>query len=184
MWCELQFAVFNRKVPIYGPYLFHLISTTWERLFPQDEFEAPGWIRHESVRLRIKPHWANTTTFAEAARQAVDEEELGREEVAADRSAFSPPSDEPSWAKKLKNKMKRLFCMQVQGQYKAYVAQKESRRREIRILRACGEDVASGSEKHITPKTTWMEKQGYKWSDSEEESVPAAESDDEESFPA
>ena len=22
MWCELQFAVFTRKVPIYGPYLF------------------------------------------------------------------------------------------------------------------------------------------------------------------
>ena len=34
MWCVLQFAVFNCKVPIYGPYLFHLISMTWERLFP------------------------------------------------------------------------------------------------------------------------------------------------------
>ena len=28
MWCEVQFPVFNRKVPIYGPYLFHLISMT------------------------------------------------------------------------------------------------------------------------------------------------------------
>ena len=71
--------------------------------------------------------------------------------------------------------------MQVQGQYKAHVAQKESRRRDIRILRACREDVASGSEKHITPETDWMEKQGYKWTDSEE-FVPAAESEDEESF--
>ena len=34
MWCELRFAVFNRKVPIYGPYLFHLISATWEKLYP------------------------------------------------------------------------------------------------------------------------------------------------------
>jgi hypothetical protein len=25
MWCELQSAVFHRKVPIYGPYLFYLI---------------------------------------------------------------------------------------------------------------------------------------------------------------
>ena len=72
--------------------------------------------------------------------------------------------------------------MQVHGQYKAHVAQKESRRRDIRILRACGEDVANGSEKHITPETAWMEKQGYKWTDSEEEYVPAAESGNDESF--
>ena len=74
--------------------------------------------------------------------------------------------------------------MQVWGQYKAHVAQKESHRCDISILRACGEDVASGSEKHITPETAWMEKQGYKWTDLEEESVPAAESEDEESFSA
>ena len=41
MWCELQFAVFNRKVPIYGPYLFLLIMRTWEKLYPDDEFVAP-----------------------------------------------------------------------------------------------------------------------------------------------
>ena len=42
MWCELQFVVFNRKVPIYGTYMFHLISKTWEKLYPNDEFEALG----------------------------------------------------------------------------------------------------------------------------------------------
>ena len=41
MWCELRFAVYNHKVPIYGHYLFHLISATWEKLYPQDDFEAP-----------------------------------------------------------------------------------------------------------------------------------------------
>ena len=41
MWCELWFAVFNRKVPIYGPYLFRLISKTWEKMFPGEEFLAP-----------------------------------------------------------------------------------------------------------------------------------------------
>ena len=74
--------------------------------------------------------------------------------------------------------------MQVQGQFKAHVAQKEGRRRDIRILRVCREDMASGSEKHITPEAAWMAKQGYKWTDSKEEYVPAAESDDEESFSA
>jgi len=41
MWCEIQFAVLNRKVPIYGPYLFLLITRTWEKLYPNDEFVAP-----------------------------------------------------------------------------------------------------------------------------------------------
>ena len=41
MWCELRFAVFNRKVPIYGPYLFLLITKTWEKLYPTEEFLAP-----------------------------------------------------------------------------------------------------------------------------------------------
>ena len=52
MWSELQFAVFHRKVPIYGPYLFLLISKTWDKLFPGEEFLAPNWIRHEPIKLR------------------------------------------------------------------------------------------------------------------------------------
>ena len=41
MWVELRFAVYNRKVPIYGLYLNLLISKTWEKMFPGDEFLAP-----------------------------------------------------------------------------------------------------------------------------------------------
>ena len=90
--------MFNRKVPIYGPNLFHLISKTWEKLYPNDEFEAPGWIRHDPIKLRIKSQWANTTTTAEAAKMDVDEEEIEEEEADEDRSAgYTPPSAEPSW---------------------------------------------------------------------------------------
>src|SRR4051812_7977727 len=102
MWCELRFAVFNRKVPIYGPYLFLLISKTWEKLYPGDEFLAPDWIRHEPISPRVKSNWANTTTRAEAsaARRTVDEEEAGAEDVAKDCAARSShSSSEPSWAK-------------------------------------------------------------------------------------
>ena len=114
----------------------------------------------------------------------MDEDEIEKEEAIADRSAFTTPSVEPSWAEKLKIKMKMLFSMQVQSQYKAHVAQKEGRRRDNMILRVCGEDVASGSKRHITPEAAWLAKQGYKWTDSEEEYIPAVESDDEESFSA
>ena len=66
MWCELRYVVFHRKVPIYGPYLHHLIHKTWEKLFPGEEFHAPNWFHHEPIKLRQKNGRANTTTRAEA----------------------------------------------------------------------------------------------------------------------
>ena len=58
--------------------MFQLISTTWERVYPQDEFEAPGWIRHEPINLRIKSLWANTTSRADtAAAMDMDAEPAG-----------------------------------------------------------------------------------------------------------
>ena len=82
--------------------------------------------------------------------------------------------------------MKKLFCMQSQGKYRAHVAQKQSRCRGKRILRKLGEEVSSGSEKNITPEADWMAKQGLMWTKYEEdteEPIPAADSDD-ESFSA
>ena len=100
MWCELRFAVFTRKVPIYGPYLFLLLSSTWEKTYPSDEFLAPDWIRHESISLRVKPNWANTTTRAEASsarRDAGEGEAAAAETAAEDRAARSTTSSsEPS----------------------------------------------------------------------------------------
>ena len=47
-----------------------------------------------------------------------DKEEVEEENVAEDNSTgYAPPSTEPSWAKKLKAKMKALFYMQAKGQY-------------------------------------------------------------------
>ena len=37
----------------------------------------------------------------------------------------------------------------------------------------------SGSEVNITPEAEWLAKQGYQWTESEEESIPAAETDEE-----
>ena len=88
---------------------------------------------------------------------AVDGEESEAEDADEDRSAgYAPPSTEPSWAKKLKAKMKALFCMQAKGQYRTHVASKESRRCDKRILRSFGKDITSGSEKHITPEAECM----------------------------
>ena len=165
--------------------MFLLITKTWEKLYPDEEFVAPDWIRHDPTKLCIKPQWANTTTRAEAeaARMDVDEDEIEEEDADEDSSAgYSPSSSEPSWVKKLKNKMKALFYMQAKGQYRSHVSQKESRRRDKRILRTFGEQISSGSERVITPEVVWMARQGYVWTDSKEdkeETVPAAEFDEE-----
>ena len=107
---------------------------------------------------------------AAAAQMDVDEEEIVEEAADEDSSrGYAPPSSEPLWAKRLKSKMKALFCMQAKGQYKSHVAQKQVCRRDKKILRTFGEDVSSSSEKVITPEAEWIAKQGYKWSDSEEE---------------
>ena len=66
-----------------------------------------------------------------------------------------------------------------QGAVSTHVASKESRRRDKKIMSVFGEDVSGGSEEHITPEAEWMAKQGYRWTDSEEEHIPAAESDEE-----
>ena len=132
-----------------------LIWRTWEKLYPDEVFRAPDWIRHEPIKLRVKPQWANTTTRAEAAatQMDVDADEVEEEDADEDSSAgYSPSSSEPSWAKKLKNKMKALFCMQAKGQYQTHVASKESRRRDKWILRTYGEQISSGSERVITPE--------------------------------
>ena len=74
--------------------------------------------------------------------------------------------------------MKTLFCMQAKGQYRPHVATKESRHRDKRMLKTFGEIVESGSEKNITPEADWMTKKGYQWTESGEEPIPAAESDE------
>ena len=75
--------------------------------------------------------------------------------------------------------MKTLFCMQAKGQYRTHVASKESHYSDKRILRTFGEIVESGPEVNITLEADWITKQGYQWTESEEETIPAGESDEE-----
>ena len=63
-----------------------------------------------------------------------------------------PSSVEPTWGKKLTDRMKTLFCMQAKGQYKTHVAQKESRQRDKLITRKPDVHIPSGSEREIIPE--------------------------------
>ena len=65
------------------------------------------------------------------------------------------------------------------------MASKESRRQDNKILQLYGEAESGGSEEHITLEAEWMEKQGYRWTESEEdveETIPATEASDGEDW--
>ncbi len=101
-----------RKVPIYGPYLFAYIRQRWHDVYFIEEFHLQAdYFVHDPIRLRIKDKWANPSTSS----QHMDTDT----ETAADRGTASQSrsSAMPSWAIKLQDKMKTLFCMQAKGQY-------------------------------------------------------------------
>ena len=78
------------------------------------------------------------------------------------------PGAQPSWVEKLTSKIKKTFCLQSHIQkklYKAHVAEKMARRRQIQLMRHFNvPDVKSGSEKTITPEDTWC-LENCQWSD-------------------
>ncbi|KAI4991996.1 hypothetical protein ZWY2020_040382 [Hordeum vulgare] len=171
---ELWNCIMNRKVPIYGPYVFAYIQKRWHDIYLIDPFPIQAhYLVHDPIKLRIKDKWANPSTSS----QPVDTD---TETVAGGGPASHTRSSAmPSWVVKLKDQMKTLFCMHAKEQYQSHVAQKENRQRHKRVLRTLDVAISSGSEDDITPQSYWMRAQGYQWtrSDAEEE---ASEEDIEE----
>ncbi|KAI5016644.1 hypothetical protein ZWY2020_006495 [Hordeum vulgare] len=192
MFNELWNYIMNRKVPIYGPYLFAYIHQRWHEVYLIDEFpiqadyqrwhevylidEFPtqaDYFVHDPIKLRIKDKWANPSTSSQHMDTDTETATKGGPASQSRSSAM------PSCAVKLKDKMKTLFCMHAKGQYQYHVAQKENLQRHKHVLRTLDVDIFSGSEEDITPESDWMQAQGYQWtgSDAEEE---ASEEDNEE----
>ena len=89
---------------------------------------------------------------------------------------YEPSGVEPSWAKKLKLKMKKLFCMETHEQYMAHMSEKNSRSCHKALMRQLGVEVASGSEDKITNEEEWIS-QSCPWTDSETDQPAAATGD-------
>jgi len=161
MWSELRSAAYGRKVPIYAPMIFKLIVDTWQRLFPNERLETGPLVSHDVTKLRQKEHWG-----------VVPEVEIpGAESGESDEPEYVPPSEQPSWAAKLKRKVKKLFCFQSDIQhrlYQAHVKEKMDRRRQILMMRKLEIDAPSGSEKTITPEDRWISEHGT-WTESDDD---------------
>ena len=94
------------------------------------------------------------------------------EAEADDDEDYEPSGVEPSWAKKLKLKMKKLFCMESHGQYMTHVAEKKARGRHKELMRQLGATVISGSEDQLTEEEEWIQ-QHCPCTDSDAENFPA-----------
>ncbi|KAI4996275.1 hypothetical protein ZWY2020_048041 [Hordeum vulgare] len=155
MFTELWNCIINRKVPIYGPYLFAYICHKWEQAFPDEVLYAQSdYIVHDPIRLRVKDKWANPSSSS----QHMDTDR----ETAAGRG---PASQSP------------LICHAILG-YQT-TGQDEDTFLTLDV------DISSGSEDDITPEATWMHAQGYQWSgdDAAEEEQTDQEGTDESGDP-
>ena len=100
---------------------------------------------------------------------------FGANEVEAeadDDEDYEPSRVEPSWAKKLKHKMKKLFCMESRGQDMAHVFEKKSHSCHKILMCQLGAEIASRSEDKITDKEEWVSRH-CPWTDSDTEQPSA-----------
>lgn len=169
MQSELVSTVSERKCPIYAPFLMLLIEKAWEHTYPGVVLQTGELIPHEIKRLRKKENWGTSVPKSGIPSGA---DEVETEADANDDEDYVPSGAEPSWAKKIKRKMKKLFCMESHGQYMAHMSEKKARSRHKELMRQFGVTVASGSEGKITDEEEWVQ-QHCPWTDSDTEQPPA-----------
>ena len=134
MWSKLLSTVSESKCPIYGPFIMLLIEKAWGHVYPRVMLETRDLISHEIKRLRKKDNWGTPAPKTGGPSTAAAMEiESGAD--ADDDDDYEPSGAEPSWAKKLKLKMKKLFCMESHGQYMTHVVEKKARGRHKEIMR-------------------------------------------------
>ena len=122
--------MYDRKVPINGSYLFKLITTTSAAHVPDERLETGKLATHDVMKLRQKENWGVVPDAPEI--NIPREKSDGSEEP-----DYVPPSDQPTWDIKLKKKMRKLFCIQVDTQknmYKAHVAEKIARQCQVTMI--------------------------------------------------
>ena len=126
-----------------------LIERAWRHTYPEEQLETRELVSHEIKRLRKKDNWGTQAPRSDAPPSEADME--SEDEVEADKDEdYEPSGVEPSWAKRIKFKMKNLFCMESHGQYMSHVSEKEARRRHKELMRQLGATVNSGFEERIT----------------------------------
>jgi hypothetical protein len=161
---ELYMNILDRKACAYGPYIMILIDDAWKETYDEDIFKIADLTTHYTKRLLVKKHEDPIEPGTEPPQDDIPEADVGG----------SGPShvdeSEPSWVKKMMNKLKKSFCLKIDLQkrmYKEHEGAKKDRQRQKQIMRKLELPVSDGSEDEITPEEDWISKQ--QWSTSEDE---------------
>ena len=136
-------------MPDLWSFIMLLIEKAWAHVYPRVLLETGDLVSHEIKRLRKKDNWGTSVPKSGVPSSADTMETEGKADTGVDHD-YVPSEAEPSWAKKLKLKMKKLFCMESHGQYMTHVAEKKARGRHKELMRQMGATVTSGSEGQIT----------------------------------
>jgi hypothetical protein len=146
LWNQIYMCMVERRAPAYGPFIMKVISYKWAQKHEGKRIEDSATLTtHFQWKLNIKVHppplapgetAALSAAAAAAARMGTS---AGLSEgVAAQMGLGGPsipmydPMYEPSWYQKLKIKVKKTFCLQLDLQermYQAHVAEKKARQR-------------------------------------------------------
>ena len=81
-------------------------------MYPRVVLETGDLVSHEIKRPRKKENWGTTALGSGVPPRAAD---MGTVADDDDDDDYEPSRAEPSSAKKLKRKMKKLFCMESHG---------------------------------------------------------------------
>ena len=119
--------------------------------------ETRELVSHDIKRLRKKDNWGSQVPKSRVSSSAAAMETEEEAEAEDDDDDYVPSAAEPSWAKKLKLKMKKLFYMESHGQYIPRVAEKKARGRHKELMRQLGATVISGSEDQLIEEEDWIQ---------------------------
>ena len=165
IWNEMWFMISRRKNIAFAPLIMRIIIWKWIESNPVEELgDTELWIPHKGKRLLVKTH------PQKKIKEVVDE---------------AGPSQAPKvgpfkWMASVMKKIFKVSKKVERYQYDEYEKKMKARQSEVAYRRSLGEQVASGSERNITPWEDWQAKDSagntISWDDYEEDEVTSRQS--------
>jgi hypothetical protein len=165
LWNQIYLWIMEKRSPSFAPVIMKLISEVWCQKFDGAVLEPMSPLTdHPRKNLLIKDHGLPASATATVAPSA-DPSTAPAPKIdgftvhmglGENPNSIYDPTLEPSWYTKLKIKVKKIFCLQLDIQermYDSYVVEKKARRPQKSIMRKLGVEVSPPrSEETIIPK--------------------------------
>jgi len=141
IWNEMVCATYTRRVPPFAPYIMALILSKCPSIARDISSQRLVTHRHKNLLIKTHPKPRN------ADGQLVDEDGNPLEEGSGDEDDAQDTDfvvsrrtyAQPSWAKRIEAKLKKVFCFQVDNQkrmYETHVYAKKACARQKELMEA------------------------------------------------